>query len=396
MFKHLRKDFPYLNTNSPIIYFDNAATSQKPLAVLQVMQEFYTYYNAPVYRGVYKRAEAATELYEQARLSVASFINAHSDEIIFTRGTTEGINAIAATWGAQNLSEGDEILLTRMEHHANIVPWIRLAQEKKLIIKYIPLKDNKLDYQAYSAMLNERTKFVGCVYTSNVLGTTNDVKTIITQAHAHGAKVFIDAAQTVGHQKVDVKALQPDFLAFSGHKMLGPTGIGVVYIPRHMQPYVEPYQVGGGMVFSVSDTCAQWLSSPQKYEAGTPAVAEAIGLQAAINYLRTHISFDELQKHQSGLTSQLHQALQGYSRVKILSPDTNASHMVTFTIDGMHAHDVAAYLDTYNIAVRAGHHCAQPLHNYLGIESSIRASFYLYNTQEEVDLLIQALNTLLA
>lgn len=391
MFNHLRKDFPYLS--KPIIYFDNGATTQKPKQVLDAMYTFYAYYTAPVYRGVYKRAEEATELYEGARKVVASFIGAQANEIVFTKGTTDGINAVASTWGSKHLKAGDEIILTRMEHHAMFVPWMRLAQEKGLKVHFVPLKNGILDYAAFDALLNEKTAFVGCVYTSNVLGVTNDVKMIIDKAHAYGAKVCVDAAQTIAHYPINVANLQADFLVFSAHKMLGPTGIGVLYIASHLQQDVEPYQVGGGMVFSATDTCMQWLPAPQKYEAGTPAIAEAIGLEAAINYLRSNVPFDELQIHENNLSKQLIDALSCMSRVKIISSQ-NATHMVTFMIDGIHAHDVAAYLDSYGIAVRAGHHCTQPLHTYLAIESSVRVSFYFYNTQDEVQQLIDALQVI--
>lgn len=391
MFTHLRKDFPYLL--NPIIYFDNGATTQKPKQVLNAMYNFYANYTAPVYRGVYKRAEEATELYEQARKTIARFIGAQPSEIIFTKGATEGINAVANSWGAQHLKAGDEIILTSMEHHAQFVPWVRLGQAKGLKVHFIPLKNGKLDYDAYEALLNERTAFVGCVYTSNVLGVTNDVKKIIARAHHYGARVCIDAAQTVAHYPLDVTDLQPDFLVFSGHKLLGPTGIGVLYIATAMQKHVEPHQVGGGMVFSVTENCIQWLPAPQKYEAGTPAIAEAIGLAAAIEYLQAHVPFDRLKIHENNLSQQLIAALSSMNRIRLISTQ-EPTHMVTFTVDGMHAHDVAAYLDIYGIAVRAGHHCTQPLHAYLAIESSIRVSFYFYNTHEEVTQLIEALQKL--
>lgn len=395
MFEKLRKDFPYLEVEHPLIYCDNGATTQKPRQVIQAIADFYAHSTAPVYRGVYKLAEKATELYENARVTVAQFIGAKPEEIIFTSGTTAGINGLVEGWGRRHLQAGDEIILTRMEHHAQFVPWIRLAQEKGLVVHIVPLSGEELDYEAYLSFLSPKTKFVGCVLTSNVLGITNDVRRIISAAHAVGAKVCVDAAQAAGHQSLDVRIMNPDFLVFSGHKMLGPTGIGVLYIRSSLQPFVEPYQVGGGMVFSVTDTCAQWLSGPQKFEAGTPPIAQVIGLAAAIRYLQEQVPFEQLAQHESSLSEQLRQELAQHERIRLIS-SAQAGHMVTFAIEGIHGHDVAAYFDRYNIAVRAGHHCTQPLHNYLGVESSVRVSFYLYNTHQEVEHIIDVLRSLLS
>lgn len=394
MFESLRKLFPYTH-NSSLAYFDSAATSQKPSAVLDAMYDFDVNFTAPVYRGVYSRAERATEQFEDARHTVAQFINAQADEVIFTQSATDGINFIASTWAYDQINEGDEIILNMMEHHANFIPWLKLTEQKKCVIRFIPFKDSALDYEAYVAMLSSKTKLVACAYTSNVLGIDHDIKFIIQKAHEYGAKVLIDAAQTVANKKIDVGLLKPDFLVFSGHKMVGPTGIGVMYLSRHMHHQVEPYRFGGGMVFSVTGQCATWQQAPLKYEAGTQPVTQAIGLKAAISFMKEHIPFDVLQKHQRTLTEMLHNALKKHDRVKIISPLTDKSHLITFTIKGIHAHDVAAYLDRYNICVRAGHHCAQPLHNYLGVESSVRASFYAYNTIQEVETCINAINKLL-
>lgn len=402
---NLRKDFPFLSLKSQI-YFDNAATSQKPQSVIDAISQYYKYENAPVHRGIYSLAEQATILYEQSRATIAEFIGAESNEIVFTKGTTEGINFIASTWASSTLREGDEIILTELEHHSNILPWVRLAQQNKLKIKYIEInQDGTLDYESYLKILNKRTKLVAFTHESNALGTKVDAEFIIKHARNFGSKVLVDAAQTIGHGLVDIKKLQPDFLVFSGHKMLGPTGIGVLYISKYMQEFVEPYQLGGGMVFELGCDIESlrlmptWLKAPHKYEAGTPPIAQAIGLAAAVQYLKEKIDFEQLRDFEAELCARLINGLLKMPRVRILGPIEDLrqkGHIVSFVVDNIHAHDIAAYLDTKNISVRAGNHCAQLLFKKLKIDSSVRVSFYLYNTIEEVDQLLLALHELLS
>ncbi len=395
----IRKDFPFLKTKDPLIYLDNAATSQKPQEVIDSISYYYAYQNAPVHRGIYSRAEDLTVLYEQSREVVAKFIGAQSDEVVFTRGATESINFVASTWAQDNLKDGDEIILTQLEHHSNILPWQHLAKTKKIIIKYVPItKDGNLDYEAYLKLLSDKTKLVSFTHSSNAIGTQIDAKFIIDNAKLFGAVTLVDACQSVAHMPLDVHSLNCDFLVFSGHKLLGPTGIGVLYIFRKIQKQVEPYQFGGGMVFQVQCYDASWLKAPNCYEAGTPPIAQAIGLAAAINYITKNINWPELQAHEAQLCSQLISGLKTISGIKILGPVEKLSqsgHLVSFVSDKMHPHDIAAYLDTKNIAVRAGNHCAQPLFDILGISSSIRASFYMYNTSSEVDTLVTELRKLL-
>ncbi len=386
-------DFPFFRNNK-LLYFDNAATTQKPGVVIDAMSSFYARHNAPVHRGVYALAEEATILYEDARSAIAQFIGAYPDEVIFTKGTTEAINFVASSWAQVHLKAGDEIIITELEHHANIVPWIRLEKTRGIVLKYIPIKeDGTLDYAVYLEMLSEKTKLVSCTHTSNVLGSHTDLDLIIEHAHSVGAYVLVDAAQAMAHSSVSVQELNADFLAFSAHKMFGPTGIGVLYVPRHMQSQVEPYQVGGGMVYSVDFHEASWAKPPQRYEAGTPPIAEAIGFKAAVDYINTHISFDDLKAHEARLTGRLINALQ-HLPVRILGPLDelkHSGHMVSFASENLHSHDIAAYLDKHRIAVRAGNHCAKPLHRRLGITDSVRISFAAYNTEDEVEQIIEVL-----
>lgn len=387
--------FPFFSNHPELIYLDNAATMQKPQQVIDALSDYYLHSNAPVHRGVYEIAENATVLYERARSTVACFLNAHDDELIFTRGTTESINFVATAWAERMLKEGDEIILTELEHHSNILPWIRLEQTNGIVLKYIPLHDDgTLNYETYKSLLNKKTKLVACTAISNVLGCSVDLEYIITHAHECGARVLVDAAQAVGRMPLNVRQLKADFLTFSAHKMYGPMGSGVLYLPRHMQSETEPYQVGGGMVYSVDWHEAQWAKAPLKYEAGTPSVANALGLEAAINFIQKNIDYDELKKQQAAFCDQLIEVLRTIPSIRILGSIDQLrknGHMVSFVSDRAHPHDVAAYLDTHGICVRAGNHCAQPLHKRLGISSSIRVSFAAYTTALDVDKLIQAL-----
>ncbi|MBA3954789.1 cysteine desulfurase [Candidatus Dependentiae bacterium] len=398
MFKKLRADFPFFTKRPELTYLDNAATTQKPQAVIDAITNFYARDNAPVHRGIYTLAEEATVHYEQARSTIAHYLGALPQEIVFTGGTTEGINFVAYAWGQKNLHPGDEIIVSELEHHSNLVPWIRLCQEKQLVLKYIPVTpEGDLDYSAYADLLSTKTKLVACTAQSNALGTAVNLPAIIKPARAYGAKILIDAAQIVGRTPINLRELDIDFLVFSGHKMTGPTGIGVLYINKKIQEHVEPYQVGGGMVFSVGSDHATWLKSPAKYEAGTPPIAQALGLAAAFNYLHTQVDFEKLKEHEAELTRYALTELLQMPTIRVLGPQEQLAmqgHMVSFASTKYHAHDIAAYLDTYGICVRAGHHCAQPLHKKLGIESSTRLSFYLYTTQEEVERCIYYLKKL--
>jgi cysteine desulfurase/selenocysteine lyase len=389
-----KKDFPFFATHPDLHYLDNAATTQKPFAVLEALSQWYAVHNAPVHRGIYTLAEEATKSYEQAREAVASYCGAYSDEIIFTKGATESINFVASSWAARHLSPGDEIIISELEHHANILPWLRLEAELGCVVKYIPLQQHgQLKYDAYSSMLSSRTKLVAITHTSNVLGTKVDLPRIISSAHQVGAKVLVDACQAAGREYLSLESLGADFVVFSGHKMLGPTGIGVLYLARAIQEEVVPYQLGGGMVQSVRFHDYQLAKGPSRYEAGTPACAQARGLAAAVNYL-SQVSFSDLQQHEAALCKHLIEGLSKISSIRILGPLSELSqsgHMVSFVSSKMHAHDIAAFLDRESICVRAGNHCAQPVHQSLGIDASVRVSFYGYSTHDDVDQVLNAL-----
>jgi len=396
-FNKLRSDFPILQqmvNQYPLSYLDNASTTQKPQQVLDTVMHFYRTNNANIYRGAHTFAEQATELYEQARQKVAHFIGAQDPtEIIFTHGATESINLVAGTWAADHIMQGDEIILTELEHHANLLPWQRVAQQKGARLKFIPvLPDGTLDFSTLDTLFTAKTKLVAFVHVSNALGTHNAVDKITRYARAVDAKVLIDAAQSVPHQAINVGTLDCDFLVFSGHKMLAPTGIGVLYIKKELHDQISPYALGGGMVFEADWHTANWLTGPQKFEAGTPAIAQAIGLGAAIDYLTDKVDFLELQVYEAQLSTRLIDGLSSIPQVKILGPveELKKGHLVSFIVDGVHAHDGSAYCDSRGISVRAGHHCAQPLAKKLGYGASLRASFYFYNTIQEVDRLVNA------
>jgi len=394
----IRAEFPILQQEHhdgvPLIYLDNAATSQKPLKVIEALDDYYRRYNANVHRGVHKLSEEATSAYEQARIKIRKFINADSKrEIIYTRGTTESINLVANTWGRANLKPGDVVVSTQMEHHSNIVPWQILQAEKGFTIKYIPvLDDGTLDLEAYAAFLREgNVKLVTVMQVSNVLGTINPVQEMARQAHEAGALILVDGAQAVPHMAVDVQALDADFFAFSGHKMLGPTGIGVLYGKRDLLEAMPPWMGGGDMISKVTLSGSTWNDLPYKFEAGTPAIAEAIGLGAAVDYLSA-FGMDKIHAHEQEITAYALDRLAEVPGVTVLGPEAEKKGAVAaFAMQGVHAHDVAQILDADGIAVRAGHHCAMPLHERFGIAATARASFYLYNTTQEVDVLIDSL-----
>lgn len=383
-FGHITLDFPIL---SNLTYLDNAATTQKPRAIIQAMTKFYEEENANVHRGIYTLSEKATMAYEAARETVAQFIGAAAEEIIFTKGTTESINLLAQSLG-KTLQPGDEVVLSEMEHHANLVPWQELAKEKKAVLKFIPLtSDFQLDMEKAQQLITRTTKIVSVVHMSNVLGTINPVTELAALAHQVGAVCIVDAAQSVPHMPINVRKLGCDFLAFSGHKMLGPMGIGVLYGTKKLLETLSPFQYGGGMIQEVTYEKSTWNEVPWKFEAGTPHVAGAIGLAAAIDYLQG-IGMDQIQEHDQELTTYALEHLSQLPGITIIGPRTNRGAVISFTLSGIHPHDLSEVLDRERIAIRAGHHCAMPLHTKLGLVGTNRVSLYLYNTIEDIDRLI--------
>ena len=393
----IRADFPILkreiSPGVPLVYLDSTATAQKPAVVLQAMQDYYRYSNANIHRGVHTLAEEATAAYENARKKVAHFIGAASTrEIIYTRNATESINLVAATWGRANLKAGDLVILTEMEHHSNLVPWQMLASEQKLRLEFIEVNpDGLLDLDSYQVLLAQQPKLVAFTHMSNVLGTINPAETIISMAHNAGAVTLVDAAQSVPHIPVRVEQLDADFLAFSAHKMCGPTGIGVLYGKRRILEAMPPYMGGGDMIKRVHLRDFAPNELPHKFEAGTPAIAEAVGIGAAIDYLQS-VGMEAITAHEQELIGYALERLEEIPGVKIFGPAAEKKGGVaSFVMQGVHPHDVAQILDRDGIAVRAGHHCAMPLHEKFHIPATTRASFYLYNTQQEVDLLVAAI-----
>ncbi len=386
-------EIPLLEKYKDLIYLDNAATTQKPREILEAVQKFYEESNANVHRGIYTLAQRATLAYEKAREIVAQFIGARTEEIIFTRGTTESMNLLAVSLG-KKLREGDEILLTEMEHHSNLVPWQQLAKEKGLLLKFIPITaEGLLDLHAAKKLMTERTKIVSVTHLSNVLGTINPVQELAACAHAVGALVVVDAAQSVPHMPLVVEELGCDFLAFSGHKMCGPMGIGVLWGKKELLEAMEPFQYGGEMIEEVHFTEATWNAVPWKFEAGTPHVSGAIGLAAAVQYLQKK-SMAEIKKQGEKITAYALQKLSAFPEIEILGPleASKRGPLVSFVMKDLPPHDVAEICDRYHIAVRAGYQCAMPLHKKLGLSGSVRASFYFYNTEKDIDALLQALH----
>ncbi len=394
----IRADFPILNQEvhpgKRVVFLDSAASSQKPRQVIDAMSTYYETSHANVHRGIHVLSERATNSYEGARVKVKEFINAASSrEILYTRNTTESINLVSNAWGRANLGPGDVVVLTEMEHHSNIVPWQMLAAERGFTIRYVPVTDGgELDLDAYAALLrDEPVKLVGVVHVSNVLGTVNPVEEMIAQAHAAGALFLLDGAQSVPHLAVDVQALDVDFLAFSAHKMAGPTGIGVLYGKRALLEAMPPFLGGGDMIKRVTLAGSTWNTLPHKFEAGTPAIAEAIGLGAAVDYLRG-VGMDNVLAHERILVEYALDRLAEVPGLTLYGPGAEKRNGVaTFTLKDMHAHDLAQLLDAEGVAIRAGHHCAMPLHQRFGIAASARASFYLYNSTQDVDALVNAI-----
>ena len=391
----IRADFPILSREvhgKPLVYLDNAATTQKPLAVLDAMRNEYLNVNANVHRGVHYLSQKATELHEAARERVRQFINARStNEIVFTRGTTEAVNLVASSFCQSQMQAGDEVLITDMEHHSNIVPWQMQAMQKGIVVKHLPITDDgQLRLDLLDEYINEHTRLISLAHVSNVLGTVNPVKEITALAHSLGIPVLVDAAQSAPHMPVDVSDIGCDFLAFSGHKMYGPTGVGVLYGREEWLDRLPPYQGGGEMIGSVSWEKTTWNELPFKFEAGTPDYVATHGLATAIDYITT-VGLDQIHAHEQLLLSYCTQQLQQIDGLRIIGTAPVKDAVVSFVVDGIHPLDLGTLLDQLGVAVRTGHHCAQPLIERMGLTSTVRASFAMYNTKNEVDTLVAAL-----
>lgn len=394
----IQDDFPLLKRRiegHPLVYLDNAATSLKPQVVVDSLVDFYSNYGVNIHRGIYTIAEETTLLYEQARTIVADFIGAYYEEIIFTKGATESINLVASTWALDAIKPGDQIVITAMEHHANFVPWQQVADRTGSVLKVVPINsDGTLVLNKFEEIVGTKTKMVAVCHVSNLLGVHNDISTIIKIAHKVGAKVLIDAAQSAPHQKIDVRHLDCDFLVFSGHKLMGPTGVGVLYAKKELLECMRPYQYGGGMILKVNVDRSTWQGLPQKFEAGTPPIASAIGLGVAIQYFKKKLNFDDLKIHEASLCKCLIEGLATIKNVTIYGPTDQLQengHIVSFTIRGLHPHDVAAYCDRFGICIRAGLQCAHPLTEFLAMGPTVRVSTFAYNTQNEIEYLLTVL-----
>lgn len=388
-------DFPILQRpvhGRRLVYLDNGATTQKPSSVIQAELDFYEHSNANIHRGVHLLSQHATDLYDQARETVRSFVNAaHAEEIVFTSGTTQAINLVAYSWGLSNLKEGDEILLTGMEHHSNIVPWQLIAAQTGACIKVVPVTDDgELDMDAYRGLLGARTRLVGIVHISNALGTINPIEEMIPLARSVGATVLIDGAQAVAHHVVDVQALDCDFYAFSAHKLYGPTGVGVLFAKKAVLEAMPPWLGGGDMIHTVSFEKSTYAPIPQRFEAGTPNIAGVIGLHAAIQYVQ-EIGLSAIAAHEHDLLEFATQSLLELPGVRIIGQAADKAGILSFVVDGIHPHDLGTILDTEGVAIRAGHHCAMPLMTRLGLPGTARASFALYNSIDDINALTAAL-----
>ena len=397
----IRRDFPILNVKMrghDLIYLDSAATSQKPVQVIDSMYQYYANYNANIHRGIYELAELATDAYDVSKDKIAKFINANSmEEIVYVRNTTEAINLAALSWGDANIKEGDHILISEMEHHSNLVPWLLLAKRKNAVLDYVKLDETKtiLDNASLEEELEKGPKILAISHSSNVLGTINDAKAITSLAHSHGAAVLIDGAQSAPHMPVDVRSIDCDFFAFSGHKMLGPTGIGVLYAKKDILNSMPPVIGGGDMIRTVEKYACTWNDLPWKFEAGTPNIEGGIGLSAAVDYLN-RVGMNNIYAHEKDITEYALRRLSEISNVKVFGPGydsmSNRAGVISFAIEGVHPHDIASIFDSMGVAIRAGHHCAMPLVTELMNEAAVaRMSFYLYNKKEEVDKAIDAI-----
>ena len=390
----IRKDFPILQQQvykRPLVYFDNAATTQRPVQVTQTIVDYNNTYNSNIHRGVHYLSQRATQLFEETRMAVRDFINAqNSCEIIFTRGTTESINLVASSFGKAFVKQGDEIIVSEMEHHSNIVPWQLMCEERGAVLKVIPFnEEGLLDLEAFRRLLSPRTRLVAVAHASNALGTINDLKTIIEQAHQQGAAVLVDGAQAISHLKVDVQALDCDFYCFSGHKMYAPMGIGVMYGKQKWLEQMPPYQGGGEMIKTVTFAKTTYNELPFKFEAGTPNVGDALALRTAIDYMQ-RLGLEAIAEHEQALLRLATRELTQLGWVRIIGQAANKTALISFLIDGVHPYDAGVIIDQLGVAVRTGHHCAQPVMDHYNIPGTIRASFAIYNTEEEVYRLIEA------
>lgn len=398
--KAARADFPILAqemNGRPLAFLDNAASSQKPQQVIDTLERYYQETHANIHRAVYQLSQRATEAYEQARIKAQRFLNARSDkEIIFVRGATEGINLVANSYGRKYIGQGDEIILTEMEHHANIVPWQMLCQQTGAKLKIAPVKDDgALDMEAFRDLFNERTKFAAVVHISNTLGTINPLEEMIDIAHRHDVPILVDGAQAAPHLRVDVQALDCDFYTFSGHKTFGPTGIGVLYGKEALLEDMPPYQGGGDMIRSVTFEKTTYNELPYKFEAGTPNIADAIGLGAAIDYLN-NLDIDQMGAYENELLHYGTEKLEAIEGLRIIGTAPNKTSVISFDVDGVHPHDVGQFLDFDGIAVRTGHHCTQPLMDRFNVPATTRASFAFYNNKEEIDRLAESIQKVIA
>ena len=389
----IRSDFPLLDTEmrgKPIVFLDSAASSQKPTVVIEAIEQYYKTQHANVHRGVYELSQKATDAFELGREQVRNFLNAEStDEIIFTRGTTESINLVASCFGRKFLNEGDEVIISAMEHHSNIVPWQMICEERKAVLKVIPINDKgEILLEEYKTLLNPKTKIVSIVHISNALGTINPIKKVIDLAHAHDIPVLIDGAQATLHSQIDVKALDADFYAFSAHKVYGPTGIGVLYGKRKWLEAMPPYQGGGEMIETVSFTKTTYNKIPFKFEAGTPDISGVIGLGLALEYIRS-IGYDVISAHEHDLLEYATKKLLEIPGLKIIGTAEEKASVISFIIEGIHPYDIGTILDKLGIAVRTGHHCAQPLMEFFDISGTVRASFAVYSNRDDVDRLVE-------
>lgn len=394
--KTIRKHFPVLEREvkgKQLVYLDNAATTQKPQVVIDALIEYYSGYNANIHRGIHTLAEEATAAFEATRDAIKQFINAESrEQVIFTSGTTEGINLVAQTWGRQNINEGDEIIISNMEHHSNIVPWYLLCMEKKATLKIIPInEDGELEMDEFEKLLSKKTKLVSIVHVSNALGTINPVNEIIEKAHSIGAKVLVDGAQSTVHLDVDVQAMDCDFFVFSSHKLYGPTGIGALYGKRDLLEAMPPYQGGGEMIKEVSFNTITWNDLPYKFEAGTPNIADTIAFKTAMEFT-AGIGKEKIRRHENALLAYATEGLEQVPGLRIIGTAKQKISVISFVIEGTHPQDIGILLDNKGIAVRTGNHCAQPLMERLCIRGTTRASFAMYNTMEEVDRLVEGLH----